>query len=143
MNNTDCTFSLCLYVLKFILSFKLWHQFNATKKHRTMFSSNSKDPFADDNSSVIRQKGESRNGCFKRTKHAKFSEKRTFLTPWYAHQRLNVYLRRSFAYIKFTPDDLIILIWWSNNLHFLKNCYHSARKICYLIMSWRLRFISS
>ena len=29
-------------------------------------------------SSVIRQKGESQNGCFKKTKHAKFSEKRTF-----------------------------------------------------------------
>ena len=25
--------------------------------------------------SVIRQKGESQNGCFKKTKHAKFSEK--------------------------------------------------------------------
>ena len=35
------------------------------------------------NSSVIRQKGESQNGCFKKTKHAKFSEKRTFPTPWY------------------------------------------------------------
>ena len=35
-------------------------------------------------SSVIRQKDESQNGCFKRTKHAKFSEKRTFLTLWYA-----------------------------------------------------------
>ena len=32
-------------------------------------------------SSVIRQKGESQNGCFKKTKHAKFPEKRTFLTP--------------------------------------------------------------
>ena len=44
-------------------------------------------PFFDssyDLSSVIRQKGESQNGCFKKTKHAKFSEKRTFLTPWYA-----------------------------------------------------------
>ena len=36
-------------------------------------------------SSVIRQKGESQNGCYKKTKHAKFSEKQTFLTPWYAH----------------------------------------------------------
>ena len=32
------------------------------------------------NLSVIRQKGESQNGCFKKTKHAKFCEKRTFLT---------------------------------------------------------------
>ena len=33
-------------------------------------------PFA-----IIRQNGESQNGCFKKTKHAKFSEKRTFLPP--------------------------------------------------------------
>ena len=33
-------------------------------------------------SSVIRQKGESQNGFFKKTKHAKFSEKGT---PWNAH----------------------------------------------------------
>ena len=32
-------------------------------------------------SSVIRQKDKSQNGCFKKTKHVKFSEKRTFLTP--------------------------------------------------------------
>ena len=31
-------------------------------------------------SSVRRQKGESQNGCFKKTKHVKFSEKRTFRT---------------------------------------------------------------
>ena len=36
------------------------------------------------NSSVLRQKGEFQNGYFKKTKHAKFFEKRTFLTPWYA-----------------------------------------------------------
>ena len=33
---------------------------------------------------VIRQKGESQTGCFKKIKHVKFSDKRTFLTPWYA-----------------------------------------------------------
>ena len=32
----------------------------------------------------ITQKVESQNGGYN-TKHAKFSEKRTFLTPWYAH----------------------------------------------------------
>ena len=37
--------------------------------------------------SVIRQKGEFQNGCFKKTKHAKFSEKLTYFTPWYAHVR--------------------------------------------------------
>ena len=33
------------------------------------------------NSSVKMQKGESQNGCYKKTKHVKFSEKRTFCTP--------------------------------------------------------------
>ena len=32
-------------------------------------------------SSQIREKGESQNGFFKKTKHAKFFEKRAFLTP--------------------------------------------------------------
>ena len=40
------------------------------------------------NSSVIRQKGESRKECFRKTKRIKFSKKRTFLTPWYAHVRV-------------------------------------------------------
>ena len=39
------------------------------------------------NSLVITQKGESQNGCYKKTKHAKFSEKQTFLAPWYSHVR--------------------------------------------------------
>ena len=42
--------------------------------------------------SVITQKGESQNECFKKTKNAKFSEKRTFLTTWYAHVRTCAYL---------------------------------------------------
>ena len=32
-------------------------------------------------SMVIREKGESQNGCFKKTKYAKFSEKQKFFTP--------------------------------------------------------------
>ena len=36
-------------------------------------------------SSVTMQKGKSQNGCFKKTKHVKFSKKQIFLTPWYAH----------------------------------------------------------
>ena len=46
------------------------------------FRSNYISPYI---SSVIKQKGESQNGSFKKTKHAKSSEKLTFLTPWYAH----------------------------------------------------------
>ena len=34
-------------------------------------------------SPVIKQKGESQNGCFKKTKHVKFSEKRIFFTHMY------------------------------------------------------------
>ena len=41
---------------------------------------------AEVNSSVIRQKDESQNGCFKKTKLATFSEKRTFLTPLCTYQ---------------------------------------------------------
>ena len=41
-------------------------------------------------STVTRQKGESQNGCFKKTKHSNFSQKRTFLPPWYAHVRSEI-----------------------------------------------------
>ena len=34
-----------------------------------------------DNAMVIRQKVKSQNDCYKKTKHVKFSEKSTFLTP--------------------------------------------------------------
>ena len=43
-------------------------------------------------SSVIRQRYESQNECFKKIKHAKFSEKRTFLTPWYVYRPLEKYI---------------------------------------------------
>ena len=43
------------------------------------------------NSSVIGQKDESQKGGFKKTKHAKFSEKRTFLTLWSTGPYLSVF----------------------------------------------------
>ena len=43
-----------------------------------------------DNLSVKRQNGESQNGSSKKAKHVKFSEKQTFLTPWYARTCENV-----------------------------------------------------
>ena len=46
--------------------------------------------------SVIRQKGESQSDCFKKTKHVKFSEEGTFLSPWYAHAYFPVF--------EFTPQ---------------------------------------
>ena len=42
-------------------------------------------------SSLIKQKAESQNGCFKKTKDTKFSEKRTFPTPWYADLRVSFF----------------------------------------------------
>ena len=36
---------------------------------------------SEESSSVIRQKGKSKNECFKKTKHAKFFENELFLTP--------------------------------------------------------------
>ena len=39
-------------------------------------------------SSLVKQKGKSQSGDNKKTKHNKFSKKRTFLTPWYAHVRV-------------------------------------------------------
>ena len=44
----------------------------------------------DGKSSVIRRQGEPQNGCYEKTKLAKFSEKRTFLTNWYAHMCVSV-----------------------------------------------------
>ena len=59
-------------------------------------------------SSVIKQKGESQNGYFKKTKHAKFSGKRTFLAPWYAHVG-------AFCLI---TDDLILCYFWKKHHYF-------------------------
>ena len=42
-------------------------------------------------SSVKRHESESQSACFKKTKHGKFSEKLTFLTPWDAHVRMFVF----------------------------------------------------
>ena len=50
------------------------------------------------NSLVIRQKGDSQNGCFEKTKHTKVSEKRTFLTSWYAH--VQTFLTPWYAHVR-------------------------------------------
>ena len=45
---------------------------------------------------VIKQNGESENGCYKKTMHVKFSEKQTFLIPWNVHFQIRLlpYCRR-------------------------------------------------
>ena len=63
-------------------------------------------------SSVIRQKGESQNGSFKKTKHAKFSEKRTFFTPWYAHVII-FYFMEVIQIVTFFPLTANKMHWWN------------------------------
>ena len=45
--------------------------------------------------------GESQNGGKKKTKHAKFSVKWIFLTPWYTHLRKNVRFSENLSYFVF------------------------------------------
>ena len=66
----------------FSVSFSLY-QFYNINRWRTL-----KNIEKQDCSSIVREKGEFQNGCFKKTKHAKFSWERTFLTPWYSHARV-------------------------------------------------------
>ena len=66
------------------------------KSNYNIMTTNKVDSGIFDKSSVIRQKGESQNGCFKKTKHVEFSEKQAFLTPWYAHILASLFLPTSF-----------------------------------------------
>ena len=69
-------------------------------------------------SPVIRQKGESQKGCFKKTKHAKFSEKKTkiFSTPV---MHTYVCVSGGTKYLRFFSENLLCfvflkhLIWYS------------------------------
>ena len=62
-------------------------------------------------SSVIRQKSESQNGCFKKTKHVEFSEKRTFLTPRYADVRTCAY--QGVRNVCFSENWRVLFSWIS------------------------------
>ena len=61
---------------------KLWETFVGT-----VLLAISKIASPNKKSSAIRKKGEFHNGRYKKTKHARFVEKRTFLTPWYPYTR--------------------------------------------------------
>ena len=57
--------------------------------------------------SVIGQKDEFHNGCFKKTEHAKFSEKRTFLTITCAYQGVrNVRFSENLTWFVFLKHPL-------------------------------------
>ena len=51
--------------------------------------------------SVIRETGKAQNGGHNKTKHAKFSEKQTFLTPWHAQVRKEKFRRRLISILNF------------------------------------------
>ena len=59
--------------------------------------------------SVIWQKGESQNGGNKNTKHAKFSEKRTFLTHYFFTLFPNKFLKHVFNITKHVFDTILKL----------------------------------
>ena len=54
-------------------------------------------------------KGKSQNGCFKKTKHAKFSEKRTFLIPWYAHDEVFFKTYNITSYLEKLHDKVLFI----------------------------------
>ena len=89
------------------------------------------------NSSVIRQKGESQNGCFKKTKHAKFSEKTNISNPlirtrkiWRALFSWNTRFEiRHFALLPTNSDPINII----NNAaiilsDFIRNIHNNLQK---------------
>ena len=59
--------------------------------------------------SVIRQKSELQNGYLKKTKHATFSRKQTFLTPWYAHVRMHI---REAIKVRFSVGMLCFVVFF-------------------------------
>ena len=52
-------------------------------------------------SSVFNQNDESQNWGKKKAKHAKFSEKQTFLTPWYTHVHVSTWGKKCSFFGKF------------------------------------------
>ena len=55
-----------------------------------VYNNNMAPEIVNDISLGIRQKGKSQNECFKKAKHAKISEKQTFLTPPDTHTHMCV-----------------------------------------------------
>ena len=99
------------------------------RKLLTIFHQN----FHQDISSVIRQKGRSQNGCFKKTKHVKFSEKRTFLTRWYAHVR-EMFVFRKIWHVCFLDTPVLRFTLLAYNRRFDIICWHNYDKICCIVL---------
>ena len=71
-----------LYFYNGLSKKKMIRNLGDVSNRRIVFAQNCSSPHIHErDSSVIRQKGASQNGCYEKTKRAKFSEKQTFLTP--------------------------------------------------------------
>ena len=92
-------------------------------------------------SSAIRQKDQSQNRCYKKTKHAKFFEKRTFLTPWYtcAYQGIkNVCFSKTFFLI--TPVlRFTLLLYCRGNMKVFRETWRNVYSMfwCYFKKTWK------
>ena len=60
-----------------------------------------------DISLVIMQKGESQSGCFRQTKHAKFSGKQTFLNPRYVSGGKKCLFSGKFGVLRFLETPVL------------------------------------
>ena len=95
------------------------------------------------NSSVIRRKGESQNRCCKKTKHVKFSEKRTFLTYWYAHVRVhnqgvrNVHFLENLACFVFLKH-----LFWDTPFYLITDEFYSITDFLPFFYQVFIRFLS-
>ena len=63
------------------------------------------------NSSVIRQKGESQNGCFKKTKHTKFSKKPNISYPLNAHVFSSIWTEYGEILVSEYGGILVLFTW--------------------------------
>ena len=99
-----------------------------------------------------KEKKKSQNGCFKKPKHAKCSEKRTFLTTWYGHVRFSenlaslVFLKHQFWNSAFCliNDDLPVSCICSKNYlesPLKRACCLNILKHCSIFI-WKPRIVS-
>ena len=84
-------------------------------------------------SSLIKQKDKSQNGGYEKTKHAKFPEKLTFLTPWYVHvtKLLLTFFKRPLCQARYIHK--IVTEWIS---YLFSTCWHRApfTLLCFLTL---------
>ena len=79
-------------------------------------------------SPVIRQKGEPPNGGNKKSKHAIFSVKRTFLIPWYAHVSMRIRGLEMFVFPKIWHLFSCYLRFEIRSFHFISDDFFLTRK---------------